>query len=456
MMGYFEDQCSVLERPVESYYESEPVFWRLDPPVVSGGDIIRGGMWKSQRELWELDNFIKLLVGGYGSGKTFIGCKRIISLALQNAPCPVASISPTFPIARQTTIPTICTLLEGKRSLLGRSFWWKYNSSVHEFRIRFHGREGYILVYSGEKPLSLRGPNLAAVHIDEPFIQDEEVFKQSIARTRHPQAEHLEIMLTGTPEQLNWGYDIAEGEDAASHDIGVVRADTRDNLILPKMYVDRLLAAYDEKTALAYVEGYFVNLSKGTVYYAFDRQKNIVDLAPPEGVEFHVGMDFNVNPMAAVVFWKHREHMHVFDEIELPNADTEFMCDHLREVYKERITTVYPDATGSRRQTSAPGGKSDFYYIDQANFDVEARHANPKRKDRYNAVNSKLSSRKKEPTLTMSPKCKKLIKYLMTYSYELMNKQDAMSHLLAALGYPISYIWPVDKETLDIYRLQGV
>jgi hypothetical protein len=192
------------------------------------------------------------------------------------------------------------------------------------------------------------------------------------------------------------------------------------------------------------------------VYYGFDRGRNVQELGVPEGVELGAGMDFNVNPMSAAVFWRAGSHVHFIDEIELPNADTEYMCDMLRERYEDKLIDVYTDATGSARKTSAPGGKSDFTYIRNAGFRVNARNSNPKRKDRYNAVNGKLNPKEGEPTLTVEPTCVKLIKYLSTYSHELMDRQVAMSHLLDAASYPIAYLFPVSRKQVQIVKLQGM
>lgn len=464
MMPYIVPLVTTMPEAIA--VETKAPFWRKEPPTIVDGTVVSGGMWPSQRKWWELPNFIKVLVGGFGSGKTMIGCKRVISLALQNAPVPVAAVSPTFPIARHTTIETISELLAGKQSIYGREeFDWTYHGTSHEFTFKYHGRTARILIYSGENPLSLRGPNLGACYIDEPFIQDEAVFSQMIARVRHPRAKIREIVITGTPEQLNWGYDLCEGELSERHDVGVVRLSSRENLALDSGYVTRLEGAFEGKAADAYIEGEFVNLSTGMVYYAFNKTVNVVELPIPYAAELGCGMDFNVNPMSAAVFWTAGEHMHFFDEVELPNADTEFMCDELTEryglaspFYAEHgtvLSTVYPDATGSARKTAAPEGKSDFWYIHKAGYEVRAPRANPKRKDRYNAVNGKFKPKTGVPTLTMSPRCKKLIKYLQTHSHELMQKQQGLTHMLDAFGYPVAYKYPVTKETLGVYKLRG-
>ena len=432
-------------------------FWNKEDPLIVEGQVIRGGMFPHQRQWWELPNFIKALIAGYGGGKTYSGAKRVISGCLHNSPAPSAVVSPTFSMARMTTIAAIMDLCQGKESIYGKDFWWKYNAQYHEFTIRFRGREGKILIYSGDRPHSLRGPNLGQAWIDEPFIQEMEVFLQMMARVRHPAARVHEILLSGTPEQLNWGYDVCVGDLKYRYDIGVVTASTRSNLALPADYVGRLEQALSEKAAKAYVEGQFINLNEGMVYYAFDRDKNIRDLQEPPGAELGAGIDFNVNPMGCAVFWRRGDHMHFFDEIELENADTEYMASILTEKYKSRLRNVFPDSTGAARKTAAPGGKSDHTQLRDAGFIIHARHENPKRRDRYNAVNGKLKSRTGDVTLTVSPHCKKLIKYLTMHSFEDMNTdfQKKMTHLLDAFSYPVAYLYPVDKETLSVHRLTG-
>lgn len=442
-------------------------FWIKESPELDPdtGQVLRGGMWPHQKQFWELSNFIKVLVGGYGAGKTLIGSKRIISSALINAPCPVAAIGPSFPLARETSIATITDLLEGKVSLYGRrAFRWNYNATTKVFTITHGGRQGKIIVYSGDKPLSLRGPNLAAAWIDEPFIQDLEVFKQMIARVRHPQAKMREIFLTGTPEQLNWGYDLCMGhEEIGKYDVGFITASSRNNLALPEEYITTLAGAYSGKEADAYLDGMFVNLASGLVYHAFKQAENVVDDGSPdtppiipEGAELGAGMDFNVNPMSSCVFWKLGNRIHFFDEIELPNSDTEYLCSLLKERYPN-LVDIYPDPAGRARKTSSPGGRTDYWYIREAGFRINAPPYHDNVRDSYNAVNGKLKNSMGTVTMTFSrQRCRKLIKYLNQYNYEEMNKQKEMSHLLDSMRYPISYLFPVYKLHMRTRKLIGV
>jgi hypothetical protein len=166
-------------------------------------------------------------------------------------------------------------------------------------------------------------------------------------------------------------------------------------------------------------------------------------------------MDFNVNPMAAMIFWHHKGHMHFFQEIELKNADTQYMCDFLRDRYAGGLRDVFPDASGVRRSTNAPEGQSDFWFLRKEQYVIRAHAKNPHRKDRYNSVNGKLAPKNGAPTISISSECKNLIKYLMVYSHEDMNKQQNMSHLLDAFSYPIAYLYPVVKEEITTHRLRG-
>jgi len=436
-------------------------FWRKEPPVLDNGIVVQGGMLPSQRLWWDSQAFIKAFIGGYGSGKTFIAAKRAIALALHNAPSPHLMISPSYKIAKKTTIQALRQLLSGKQSLQN-TLRWKHNKTSHEFKIWFRGREATIWVASGDDPDSLKGPNVGSGHIDEPFIQDKEVLDQSIARIRDPLARVKELGLSGTPEQLNWGYDICEGEEAANYNVDIVRVATMENITLGDAYHKRLLAALTPEAARAYIYGEFVNLTTGRVYYGVtgDNFKHIDD----PGGDLCVGMDFNVNPMAAVVFWTHGNHIHFIEEIELPNADTEYMCNYLQTQPQFqnadgtcRIKTVYPDASGANRSTKSPGGKSDFYYLKRAGFTVDAPPANPSVRDRENAVNGKANPSTGEPTLTFEPSMRKARGYLHKYTHTEKHKpaHRAMSHLLDAMSYPVHRLFPVVFDRVQLRKVIG-
>lgn len=426
---------------------------------MDGGMIVKGGLWPGQRAWWNLPNFYRMLVGGYGSGKTQCLCKRMISLALENTPHPVMLVSPSYQMARKTTIATLNELLEGKRRLYGdQQFRWHYHKTEHEYRIVHHGRLGRCWIGSGDNPDSLRGPNIAAAGLDEAFKQPKEVFDQITARIRIKSARRKEFNAVGTPEILGWAYDLAEGELGENLDVGVVHISTRENLALDDMYVERLYGTLDERTAQAYVEGKFIHLGAGLVYYAFDPTEHVVEMSRPQGSRMICGMDFNVDPMAAAVGWVNGTHVHIQDEIEMHNSDTEEMCGLLKDRYwHEGLRDIYPDPTGKARRTNAPAGQTDMHIIERFGFNVWAPHEPWPRRDRFNSVNGKLKARDGRITLTISPKCRRLKKYLSTYSHENMNTEDGKraSHLTDAFSFPVAYLFPVDTDWTRAVKIMG-
>lgn len=437
---------------------SRALWRRDDPEVVENGvddkgrprlRVIKGGMWPHQRAWWQLPNFVKLLVTGFGGGKTVALCKRGIALALHNAPAPHGLVSPTYAQARRTIIPTMDALLTGL-SRREPSFRWRFHQLLKEWQIHYrHPTRGPLLatvqLYSGEDPSALRGPNLGSVGIDEPFLQEYEVFTQMNARTRHVAARQHEIDLTGTPESLNWGYELAEGELRGAHDVGVIHGSTRSNLLLAGAYADRLDAQYASHERAAYVEGQFVNLSTGLVYYGFQKDRNLRHVDMPNGAQLGAGMDFgsssNYASMAGVPFWHTADgRMHVLEAHEQQTSDTPFMAGTLRDRFPD-LFDVFPDASGRSRQ-SATGG-SDFVTLGERGFTVNAPNANPDRRERYNRVNAMLESGR----LTIEPDgegCRLLVRYLQQYAHATMAKQKQMSHLLDALGYPVCYLFPAE------------
>jgi len=423
-------------------------FWREDPPQIDASGLVGvGGMWDHQREWWHLPNFVRGLVTGYGGGKTSILAKRMIYLALRNAPVPVITVSPSYPMALTTIVQSIDELLDGKsrheRSQGRPMRYHLYKSQPYRFTITLPDRTGTILCMSGERPDRLKGSNVAAAGIDEPFIQPRAVFEQVLARVRHPMARLREIDVTGTPEGVvGWGYDLFEGEMRSRFDVGLVQASSLANQALPPQYVERMMSAFDEATRAAYVDGKFVNLSQGRVYHSFDPTVHVSSDPMPSEAELGVGMDFNVDPMAYVFFWRKGNRMHVFAEHEDPNSDAEQVAQKIRATWPE-FRVVYPDASGSQRSHGGNKQQSAHGYLRTNGFEVRARGANPLLIDRRNAVNGGL----RHGRVTIGPDCRKLRTYLMAYTHAESNKasQKKMSHLLDAFSYPIAYLFPVDR-----------
>jgi len=393
-------------------------------------------MLPHQRKWWDLQNFIKLLVGGYGSGKTFIGAARSLYLSYLNPGIPGMYVSPTFKMAKKTIIPTFNEIATKSQLSI------RHNKTDNEYYI--DNWDGHFWIGSGDDPDSLRGPNLAWAGIDEPFLQKKDVFDQMLARVRHPEATHREVFLTGTPESLNWGYDISMN-DARQYDIGTVVGKTKDNTHLPKEFYETLKHAYTEEMQSAYLDGEFINLKVGRAYKPFDRNRHIKHM-DCTGLEICAGLDFNVDYMSCELFYKGNGWVHFFDEIRLSNSNSFEMADRLKVLYPGIV--VYPDATGGARRSSSQ--KSDHAIFHDAGFRVISERDNPKVMDRVNAFNRLLLN----DYVSIEPgKCDWLVKDLervVFKSGDLDKKSDeALTHASDAAGYPIAYLYPVQHRSVQ-------
>jgi PBSX family phage terminase large subunit len=427
--------------------------WRKENPVIVDGQVVKGGMWGYQRRWWQSEKFFKLLVGGYGSGKTQCSAKRAIALSIFNAPSPYLYVSPSYKLARRTIVPHIRSMLDG------RQIPYRYNKSDFEFIIETMGRTATIWIGSGDNPDALKGPNICAANIDEPFIQPREVFDQIQARIRDPIARHRELSMTGTPEELNWGYEICEGEEAAKFSgiMEVIRAKTEQNLALPPEYVENLKASYDPLMVKAYLNGEFVNLNGNLIYYGYS-DANLKDIEYNPNMPIGVGMDFNVNPMSAVIFQEVEPSVYcAIDEMVLKQSNTRHMCETILEKYPNQVFTVAPDATGANKSTK---GTTDFAIIKQVFGGRLDRlihpPSNPRVKDRFNCVNAAFGTGDGKISLYVSPKCKELIKDFKQITapfdeYKRKNEKAGRVHTSDAAGYFIFRKLPLaSKPTIKI------
>ena len=392
------------------------------------------GFLPHQLEWWNLPNFMKLLVGGFGCGKTYIGALRSIYLSYLHRPHPGMYVSPTYQLGKRTIIISLNEIIN--RTGLDVS----YNKTESEFI--FHDWGGRFWVASGDNPDSLRGPNLAWAAIDEPFIQDKMVLDILLSRIRVGNPADRELFLTGTPESLNWGYSLALNEEG-KNDIGYVVGKTVDNHHLGEDVFKRLWDAYTPEMREAWLEGKFINMTLGRAYKPFDRARHIKH-SDMQG-EICAGIDFNVDYMTAEIFINGNGYVHFFDEIRKSHSNTFELAEALRLKYPG--IKVYPDPTGSGRRSSAT--KTDHQILSDAGFHVLYRKQVPVM-DRVNAVNSMLI----QDRLTIEPdKCIHLVKDFdrVVFKNGDLDKTSEMelTHASDAGGYPIEYLYSYIKRTIE-------
>lgn len=255
------------------------------------------------------------------------------------------------------------------------------------------------------------------------------------------------------PNKSHWSYwlfikkqDPIESQPLDNPDeYGHILMNPRDNLVnIDDEYI-KILERMPAKDRERFLEGKFSNSDDGAAYYAFDRELHVKD-TPVMQSSIYIGMDFNVNPMTAVICNIINSTIVVQDEIYLENSDTFKMCDAL--IKKKYIGMVIPDSTGKNRKTS---GKSDHNILKDNGFRIP-HVRNPFVTDRVNNVNRLFT----ENRIIINPRCKKLIGDLEKVSWKdnkLDQKTDpSLTHISDAFGYLCNHLMPLEgfKEKVQI------
>jgi hypothetical protein len=425
-----------------------------------------------QGDFLELPQRFRAFVCGYGGGKTWVGCCDL-ALHFFNFPCVDAGyFAPTYPQIRDIFYPTVAECFEG----FGLSV--RVVGSTHEVFV-YRGKKciGKIMCRSMDNPSSIVGFKIGKAVVDEidvmPTQKATDAWRKILARLRC-KADGLVngIDVTSTPEGFRFVYDQFVRQVRDNPELGnlygMVQASTYDNESnLPDGYIEGLRQSYPAQLIDAYINGQFVNLTSGTVYVAFDKVKNTCSYELKDGEVAHVGMDFNVGKMAAVIHVVRDGQPCAVDEI-VGAYDTPDMIRRLQErlwgysggqYSKTRQIRVYPDASGDSRR-SVNASKTDLALIKEAGFQVCAPNANPPVKDRINGMNAMFCNADGERKYFVNgDKCPSYVEALEQQAYAPNGEPDKTTgydHVVDAAGYFIAYKYPIIKKTVTAAHYSGM
>lgn len=405
-------------------------------------------------------------VGGYRSGKTFVGCVRMCINALEHPGIPQGYFAPTY--------PQIADIFYETMPEVAAAFGLFADIVASKKRVYLRDNLGRclstIVCKSMEHPHRIVGFNIAHALVDEidcmPIKKADSAWKKIIARmsTVWPSRDQNTVDVTTTPEGYNWVYRKFVRELAANPAqrplYGIVHASTRDNAKnLPKDYIGSLKESYPANLVDAYIDGKFVNLVSGSVYPSFDRVLNHTSETIKPGEALHVGMDFNISRMAAMVHVIRDglpmllgEITHVFD--------TPAMIVALQQKYPGHHISIYPDASGKNRK-SVNGSETDHSLLRTAGFLLIVNPANPEVRDRVLSVNAMFLNGDGERRYKVNTElCPVVTSVLEQQTYAEVGKpnagepnKDGTEDPNDALGYFIIKRFPIVKRTSSISSL---
>lgn len=393
-----------------------------------------------------LNTKFRSYVGGFGSGKTFVGCLDLLIFAGRHPGLAQGYFAPTYRDIRDTFWPTI----EEAAELLGfRCTVRRADKEVHLYRGKHY--YGVIICRSMDDPGGIVGFKIARALVDEidilPTDKATAAWRKIIARMRLVIPGVVNgIGVTTTPEGFKFVYHAFKAQ--GHRDYSMVQASTYENAtFLPPDYIQSLRDTYPQELIDAYLLGEFVNLTSGTVYRNYSRTACRSSEGIRDGEPLHIGQDFNVGNMASVIFVERqsgeKQGWHAVAELT-GLTDTPDLIAALKEKWPGRQITVYPDASGKSRKT-VDASQSDIALLRQAKFTVRANDANPAVKDRILAVNTGYSKNR----LWLNDKtCPRFAEAQEQQAYDrngVPDKTSGHDHLNDAAGYLVNWVMPVVK-----------
>lgn len=393
------------------------------------------------------------MAAGYGSGKSWSAARKAVQLMLLNPGCDGIFTEPTIPLLVKIAYPE----LEAALTDAGLKFRFVKQDKIYYVRVK--GRTTRILCESMENYPRLIGVNAAWIVCDEYDTSKQTIaiaaYQKLLGRLRAGVVR--QFVIVSTPEGFRAMYQIFVTE-AGKDSKRLIKARTADNHHLPPDFIETLRAQYPEELINAYLEGDFVNLTSGTIYYGYHPEKNRSRELVRPGETIYVGMDFNVQHMSAVVHVLRTGPSgdmvpHAVEEF-VDLFDTNDMIEKLTDRYGDRHTiNIYPDSSGKNRKSNN-ASTSDIAMLEDAGFRVHYTEANPPVRSRINAVNAMfhngLGERRYFINDVACPNYSRALQYQVYDDKGEPDKEAGFDHVNDAGGYYIAYNFPIIRDAADL------
>jgi len=391
----------------------------------------------AQQRIVDSPQRFKVVVAGRRFGKTHLSVRELAKHArLPNRT--VWYVAPTYRQAKMIAWKKL------KNKLLDL----RWVSKINETELSIELKNGSTISLKGADNYdSLRGVGLDYLVIDEFADIDPEAWYETLRPTL---ADKMgSALMIGTPKGLNWAHDlytmaIEYPDEWASFSFTTIEGGN----VKPEE-VEAARRSLDLRTFRQEFEATFETFT-GRVFYAFDRKHNLKTWEGDQPRELYIGIDFNIDPICAVIAVKQGTNLHVIDEIKIFGSNTDELVDEIKTRFPQRTITVFPDPAGQARKTSA-GARTDHTILRTAGFKVLAPSRHNAVRDGINAVNAKLRSSTGITTLFIDPRCKYAIECLEKQTYKegtsIPDKDSGFDHMNDALRYMVDFLYPIRQPT---------
>jgi len=340
------------------------------------------------------------------------------------------------------------------RSLKDRISELNWACKINEAELTvLRGNGSSIELKSAEKPGRLRGRGIDLIAMDEfAEYRTDEIWHQ-VARPALSD-KRGKALFAMTPKGFNHGYDIFN-EAKTADNWESFSFKTIDAPFFQTAEGQAELA--DAKANLSsrdYRQEYeasFENFA-GRIYSSFERKSCSTEVCFSSGLTVYVGADFNRSPMAWCLFHEISGVLHQFGEVFLNPAETPEACEVVRQRCPNSNIIVIPDATGNRKTSNS--AVSDHAHIARAGFRIQCQASNPRKVDRWSAVNRAFEKGLVKVNIKTCPYTVRDLEVLCYKegTCEPMLTDPMLGHISDGFGYAVHQKFPiVGKVTTRSY-----
>jgi hypothetical protein len=393
---------------------------------------------KAQKEVFTSEARFRVLITGRRFGKTFLALNELAKFS-RYPKKKVWYIAPTYRMCKDIMLdPLVDKMTKHK---------WISKVNYSDLTITLRNKS-LIQLRSSENFNALRGVGLDFICIDEFSDVDERAWFEVLRPTLSDKSREGSALFLGTPRGFgNWSYNLYTRQDNDKN-WQSFQFTTLDGGQVSQSEIDQAKNDLDDRT---FRQEYMASFEKysGQIYYNFDREQNVVEEYKTTTNSIHIGVDFNISPMSAVISEVKQDDLYVYDEIVIYSSNTDELVEEINNRYSGKHIFVYPDPASKQRKTSA-GGRTDLSILKNAGYNVRVRNAHPLIRDRINAVNTKLKNAKGVRTLFIANNCKNVIKSIERQIYKegtsLPDKENNYDHMNDALGYLVEFLYPIKRD----------
>ena len=440
-------------------------------------------------------NFMCALEGGWMSGKTWAGARKLLSLHLYNAftddgeatYVPSAVVAPTYSNAIDFDVPE----LQAACKEANVAVKWKasgpitsgqyYGPALLFPELGTRARPSVILVRTADSPDRITGWQVGASWGDEPsrWAEDRhdpkrDAFLQLTGRVRHPEARFIQMNFTYTNE--GDATRIYEEMHSGKPGRQLYRAATHENPVAVE-FEERQRDYLTKDLARQYLGGEAISIRGGRVYPSFDPILHVNNnVVLRQGLPLHMSLDFNITPgMHAELgqYSEEKDRLSVTHEIHGPRMSVRSMVQVFYRMtqpggelhpWRWPELQIFGDATGSAEWAAT--GESCYDVLREGlqqcgiPFRLRVPRSNPPVIDRVNAFEVALMDIHETVHWQCHSRCQRLVEDLQTLKrteYGEIDRHDKkLSHPSSAEGYRIWYLRPVRKLSAVVGGRFGV